>query len=179
MKLLTPLLAVGLILIAGCYEQSPFQANLSDPALEPISSTSNPVMVPFRGAYDETIVLVSLPPPILELELSGEGVATHLGNSTFFGLLQGLGEGVTRIQLTFTGASGDELELSLEGFTSPPDENGDITFFGDWEVTGGSGRFKNGTGCGTYDGFGNLGTAVVFFDGEISKPTGKKPQLNL
>jgi len=62
------------------------------------------------------------------------------------------------------------LETSLEGFTSQPDPEGNITFFGDWTVTGGSGRFRNGTGSGTYFGSGNAAVAPVpiSFDGEIS-----------
>ena len=87
MKLLTSLLAVGLLFVAGCSEETPLQANMSDPALEPIIgieivSNSGPVMVPFRAEYQETFEVV---PP--NIEVSGEGVATYLGNSTIFQIL--------------------------------------------------------------------------------------------
>jgi hypothetical protein len=121
------------------------------------------------------------PPPILNLQLHGEGVATHLGNSTFDGPLQGMDDGVTTAQLTFTAANGDELETSLEGFTSQPDPEGIITFFGDWTVTGGSGRFRNSTGSGTYFGSGPAAgpSAPISFDGEISLPRGRNPRISL
>ena len=184
MKLLTPLLAVGLLLIAGCSEEGPLQGNMPDPVLVlgTSSATSNNVMVPFSWEGVETFVVVQIPPPLpLILQLHGEGVATLLGNSTFDGPLQGWDEGVTTAQLTFTAANGDELETSLEGFTSQPDPEGNITFFGDWTVTGGSGRFRNGTGSGTYFGSGNAAVAPVpiSFDGEISLPRGRNPRISL
>ncbi|MEE9270729.1 MAG: hypothetical protein V3V49_10765 [Candidatus Krumholzibacteria bacterium] len=178
MKLLIPLLAVGLLLITGCYEEGPLQADMSDPALEPISPVS-PVMVPFRGVYDETFVLVPpFPPPIVNVELNGEGFATYLGKSTFFGVLQA-DMGVTTGTIVFSAANGDELEIAAVGFTTPPDATGAQTFSGDWDVTGGSGRFKNATGSGMYDGSGNAftGEGHIIFDGAISQPTGRKPQV--
>jgi hypothetical protein len=170
MKLLTPLLAVGLLLIVGCSEETPLQAHMPDPALEPILATSNPVMVPFRGAYDETFAFV---PP--NFEIHGEGVATHLGNSTFFSPLLP-GDPAATGPLTFSAANGDELATSVVSFVSDPDANGFITFSGSWGVTGGSGRFENATGCGTFDGSGNVFTGVgqISFEGDISQPTGHK-----
>ena len=76
-----------------------------------------------------------------------------------------------------TAANGDEMESSAVGLTSPPDAAGNVTFCGDWKVTGGSGRFKNGTGSGTFDGGGNFftGVAHIIFEGEISRPKGRNP----
>ncbi len=68
------------------------------------------------------------------------------------------------------------METFLVGFTTPPDETGTITFGGEWTVTGGSGRFKNAAGCGTYAGSGDAPTGVgdITFVGEVSQPNGLK-----
>ena len=139
-------------------------------------SNSNPVMVPFKGVYDETFEFV-----FPNVEIEAEGVATYLGNSTFFSpLLPGAEPGDPATgPLTFSAANGDELATFAVSFVEPPDETGFFTFAGSWDVTGGSGRFKNSTGCGTFEGSGSFdtGTGEISFDGEISKPTGRKKNL--
>lgn len=170
MKKLTRMSMLALAFaMVGCSGENPLGTQINRP--DGISElVAPPMMVPFTGVYVETFTLVEpFPPPILNLELHGEGFATHLGNSTFDGPLQGEA-GVTTAQLTFTAANGDELEMSIRGVTIVDEVT--ITFFGDWMVTGGSGRFKNGTGSGTYNGGGPASgnVADIFFDGEISRP---------
>ena len=175
MKLLNPLLAVGLLVvgllvIVGCYEEGPLQADMPDPALatsDPVNDDDSDDMVPFRGAYDETFALVEG-----LVEIHGEGFATHLCKSTFFSVLQPPdvpGDPATG-PLTFSAENGNELETSIGSFVLPPDETGFFIFSGFWTVTGGSGRFKNSTGGGTFEGSGSFatGSGEIRFEGEIS-----------
>jgi hypothetical protein len=180
MKLLTPLLAVGLVLIAGCYEEGPLQVNMPDPALEPISPSFNPVMVPFSAEYDETFEQVSFEFPFNNIEISGVGHGTHLGNSTFFGPVQiNVTNGAETGTVVFTAADGATLSTAIVGVAVV--DGNDISFSGEWTATGGTRRFKNVTGSGTFEGTGTLEPAVgrISFDGEISQPNGRNPQISL
>jgi len=53
-----------------------------------------------------------------------------------------------------TAANGDELEFDFHG-GSMTDAAANITFSGDWEIVGGTGRFGNAQGGGTYEGSAN------------------------
>jgi len=182
MKLLTPLLAVGLLLIAGCFEDGPLQVNPSDPALESMidiePSNSSHVMVPFRGEYDETFVQTSFVFPFNNIELDGVGNATHLGNSTFGGPVQiNVTNGAETGTLVLTAADGATFSTAIVGVALV--DGNDISFSGEWMVTGGTSRFHNATGSGIFYGSGTLEPAVgrIIFEGEISKPTGRAPEV--
>ena len=182
MKSLTPLLAVGLLLVAGCSEETPLQGNMPDPALEPIIgienvSNSDPKMVPFRGEYDETFEQVSFEFPFNNIEISGVGEATHLGNSTIFGPLQiNVTNGAETGTIVFTAPNGATFSTVFVGVALV--DGNDITGEGEWTVTGGTGRFKNLTGSGTASFTGTLEPPVgqISFDGEISQPIGRNPK---
>ncbi|MDH3216352.1 MAG: hypothetical protein OEN01_08675, partial [Candidatus Krumholzibacteria bacterium] len=63
---------------------------------------------------------------------------------------------------------GDELHFSSVGFGLPDQVEDNI--FGEWTITGGTGRFANATGSGTYAGtvFVDTGNAHFTLDGVIS-----------
>lgn len=69
----------------------------------------------------------------------------------------------------FTAANGDQLIGTFSGLAVPNDKGG-FDYWGGYEISGGTGRFSNTTGSGTYYGGadGEVGTAV--FEGKLTKP---------
>lgn len=131
-------------------------------------------LVPFRAAIDsEPIIVGACGPACLELEIGGEGVATYLGRTEIQGpsqvdLLQGLQTGTS----TLTAANGDTIVIAIEGTAqaSGPAPTDPVTFQGAWVVIGGTGRFEDATGSGTYSGSA-AGTVGQFtLEGNISRP---------
>ena len=82
----------------------------------------------------------------------GDGLASHMGLSLFSGHAQAW-LGNTIIQKgdgKLTAANGDYLTVYYEGTAVPSDQGQPIVADGWFVVTGGSGRFENVTGEGTY-----------------------------
>ena len=105
----------------------------------------------------------------LAFEIEAGGLVTHLGRSTltavsevFFPTGEQCGEAVV------TAANGDELWFDFEG-GSATDPTGQITFSGNWAITGGTGRFADAEGGGTYAGSANAasGQGEWFLEGAI------------
>lgn len=90
--------------------------------------------------------------------IEGGGVATHLGRNTLVADSE-VGFGTQCGHTVLTAADGDELEFDFEGGVSPPDPDLNIAFSGTWTITGGTGRFSDAKGGGTYEGTANLLTA--------------------
>jgi hypothetical protein len=69
-----------------------------------------------------------------------------------------------------TTANGDVFEFDADGDTAFDPATGIVTFWGDWEITGGTGRFANATGGGTYEGSASFvtGTGEVTNIGTIT-----------
>ena len=109
------------------------------------------------------------------LDITGIGVGSHLGQVDIegpsqinFATLQQIGTS------TLTGADGSSIEISFAG-TFVPTGPTDATFQGTWTVTGGTGRFNDASGGGTYDGSATVGGAgVLNLHGTLSNP-GRKP----
>ncbi len=124
--------------------------------------------VPFKATAKAYAVAVS-PPPILEIFISGNGHATHMGNisiwqhhfvdlttMTFYG-----GEWV------WTSANGDTVEGGYYGSMVPTSVGFEI--HGYFTINGGTGRFENAVGDGIASGmqyFDN--TADLRLDGTIT-----------
>ena len=89
------------------------------------------------------------------LVIEGGGVATHLGRNTFVADSEA-GLGTQCGHTVVTAADGDELEFDFEGGLTLPDPDLNIEFFGTWTITGGTGRFSDAEGHGTYEGTANL-----------------------
>jgi len=124
--------------------------------------------VPFKATAKAYAVAVS-PPPILEIFITGNGHATHMGNisiwqhhfvdlttMTFYG-----GEWV------WTAANGDTVEGGYYGSMVPTSVGFEI--HGYFTIDGGTGRFENAEGGGIASGmqyFDN--TADLRLDGTIT-----------
>ena len=107
---------------------------------------------------------------------SGVGHASHLGKvtlSTTETLDFVTTPGTLLVQdgrMVMVAANGDELRWAYEGTGSAPDEQGVSTLTGIFLVTGGTGRFADATGSGTFTGTGNAvtGVAIVSYRGSIA-----------
>ncbi len=125
---------------------------------------------PFSGVFSGNVAFTS--PSTAAYQ--GSGTATHLGRSTVVGTVAAVGpancEGfAAQHTITITAADGDQLFLvvtddsCLEG---PNQYHG----LGTFEITGGTGRFTDATGSGTFEGHGdfNAGTFLQTLEGTIS-----------
>jgi hypothetical protein len=126
-------------------------------------------VVPFKARYQTYPVGVVYDPntQIQTAEIPGDGVATHLGNTTFdsdswIDLSQGPPYHQWCIAV-FTAANGDQLYGTLDGTANIG--HGDGTF----QITGGSGRFEGVTGAGVYWFWLDADGWHCHFDGMLTK----------
>ena len=63
--------------------------------------------------------------------------------------------------MVMVAANGDELRWAYEGIGSLPDAQGISELTGTFVITGGTGRFTDATGSGTFLGTGNTVTGVA------------------
>lgn len=168
------LAALTVLPLSGCSDDGPL--DMTSPGSE--LGTANPAKVavarPFKahmlttfgqpGSGDPSFDCDGRPetPPSL---IEGIGEASHLGPTTY--VSDSEVDFYTSIQCgraTFTADNGDQVRIEYSGgFTFDP-ADGNITFAGDWWVTGGTGRFVRATGGGSYE-----GTANAFVQrGEVS-----------
>ncbi|MGI8599567.1 MAG: hypothetical protein ACR2KB_09940 [Chitinophagaceae bacterium] len=127
--------------------------------------------VPFKGSYTTSSVLMQ-PPPNLVHKVSGTGIASHLGKSTF--------EAISNVTVSFpppftvsgtrtiTAANGDQLFTTFTG-TSTPRVNGMNGADLQETIIGGTGRFANASGSFTTKARNNFITSSfrADFDGYI------------
>lgn len=107
---------------------------------------------------------------------SGAGRASHLGRVTLsstetLDFAASPGSVLVREgRMVTVAANGDELHWTYDGTGSLPDENGAVTLSGTFVITGGTGRFSDASGGGTFQGVGNVGTGVasLSYEGAIS-----------
>jgi hypothetical protein len=131
-------------------------------------------LVPFRA------LIQTVPLPVgscgigcLELDISGTGLATHMGGTEMHGPSQV--DVILREQTgtsTLTAAHGDTLEIAFAGTVEfeSPDPTGPVSFEGTWEVTGGTGRFEDSVGGGTYGGTAEGPAGALLLVGRVSRP---------
>ena len=184
------ILILAFVLLVGCSGEGPLEPRSQDFDLSPTGSTraaiphpsgddpvgmdANDGMVPFRGTYATVVAEAGfIPPTTALLDLWGDGYATHLGKSTWYSLSSV--DVVTGVQSGSTveiAANGDEFHYDYLGGSTQDPATGKATFWGDWVVTGGTGRFAGATGGGTYEGTadGTQGTGEITLIGEISRP---------
>ena len=106
----------------------------------------------------------------------GAGRATHLGRVTVSStetvdFTSPTGEVLVQDgQMVVVAANGDELHWSYSGTGTPPDANGDFALSGTFAITGGTGRFADATGGGTFGGPASVVTftADVVYRGAIT-----------
>ena len=139
------------------------------------SSTRAQTSVPFKGVFEGAF---AINPADLQLHFSGEGPASHLGDSSLAGdsQLAPAGPGCFDIAtdaVTLTAANGDQVFLTNAG-QDCFDSTGRIVGAAVFTITGGTGRFAGATGSGstqvvaTPDQTGFAGTFILIFSGHIS-----------
>jgi hypothetical protein len=134
--------------------------------------------VPFRA--DFVVYPTSIaPPPILELDIPGEGNAIHMGKVTLashsFVYFTTPPPFAQTGDMVITAADGATLIGTFEGFSVPdPDTPNGFSFSGTISITGGTGRLEGYTGSGTYTGSAVEGTPSglgdLHFEGTLTKP---------
>lgn len=131
-------------------------------------------LVPFRAVIDsQPLIVGSCGQGCLQLEIGGEGEATHLGRTEIQGpsqvdLLQATQTGTS----TLTAANGDTIVIAFAGTAafSGPAPTDPVTFEGTWVVIDGTGRFEDATGSGTYSGSAAGTVGQFILEGSISRP---------
>ena len=107
---------------------------------------------------------------------AGSGIASHLGRIVSEGHADITGSdgscpgGVANFNVeTLVAANGDELTIASQDVACPTGP-GRYHGTGRWKVTGGTGRFDNATGQGTYDGNADFtaGTFTITLTGTLS-----------
>ncbi len=138
MKKLSILIFVLLVFAAGCIENQ--MVVIEKP------------FVNFKGSYEtisSSTPMGGPPPTALQVEISGEGKASHLGKSTLLAITTQSLVGPPPFSLdggaTFTAANGDEFYTEATG-TAMPDGTGFVDVTTDHTIIGGTGRFKNAKG---------------------------------
>jgi len=148
----------------------------------PIASASESHSTHFKASFSGPFHIIASTPTTITVALTGEGRATHLGDSKISAtvtivLATGVG---TSTDVTITRANGGEHEdsqvekLFLTTVTSetPPSPQGIITLSGTYTITGGSGDLRGARGSGTLSGTVSLpaGTVSQTFSGTITLP---------
>lgn len=132
---------------------------------------------PFKSDITAQASFAETPVPgVLTVTGSGVGHASHLGNVTVstaetLDFVTSPGSLVIRDgTMVMVAANGDELHWAYEGAGSLPDAQGISAFSGTFLVTGGTGRFADATGSGTFHGTGSTitGVAIVSYHGRIA-----------
>jgi hypothetical protein len=132
---------------------------------------------PFKSEVTAQASLAETPVPgVLTLTGSGVGHASHLGNvsvsntETLDFVTSPGGLAIRDGRMVMVAANGDELHWAYEGAGSLPDTQGVSAFSGTFLVTGGTGRFADATGSGTFYGTGDTvtGVANVAYHGTIA-----------
>jgi hypothetical protein len=176
-KQISVLLAVfASLYLISCQKEAntPLEDSLNSSAGSINASQENKMSeagVPFKGCYTTSSNILQ-PPPNLIQQVSGTGIASHLGKSTF--------EAISYVTVsaqppftvsgtrTITAANGDQLFTTFTG-TSTPVVNGmngaDLVE----TITGGTGRFANASGSYTVTARNNFITSSfkACFDGYI------------
>ena len=133
--------------------------------------------VPFRGGLQGDVTR-SGAPPVISVNISATGNATHLGrfalsipHSVDVGTRTAIGE------YLFVAANGDTLTATFTGHSMPLTTDPTVlAIVEDATITGGTGRFADATGSFTaerlYDTI--AGTTTGSFEGSISSPGSSK-----
>ena len=136
------------------------------------AAESRPFVADFAG---QAVFVPTSTPGVLAGTGSGAGRATHLGRFTIsvdemLDVTSPTGEVVLQGQAVVVAANGDELHWSYAATGTPSGDSGDVVLTGTFTFSGGSGRFADATGQGSFEGVGNgvTGRASFSYTGTIS-----------
>jgi hypothetical protein len=112
----------------------------------PSASASD--QVPFRAAFSTEFTSVFVPPSFLSIAVTGQGNASHMGETSAVtdNQVVNLEDGSATATYTLTGANGDTVVLEM--IFQVTEIPGGVSFEGSYTVTGGTGRFDGATGDG-------------------------------
>lgn len=131
-------------------------------------------LLPFRALFQTVPIPVgSCGDGCLEFEISGTGQATHMGRTGIQGPSQvNVILSVQAGTSTLTAANGDTLVIAFAGTVDfeSPDPTGPVSFDGTWKVIGGTGRFEDAVGGGTYNGTAEGPAGILRLLGHVSHP---------
>lgn len=138
-------------------------------ALALTSTTLAASGVPFKGAM-QAVEIYTVNFPILKVDASGSGNATHLG--TFTVSYHDVVDLITLTgpdSLTFVAANGDSLFADGTGKATPTETPNVLRIVETFAITGGTGRFAGATGSFTITRLLNTVTGATSgtFDGTI------------
>src|SRR6267143_1235689 len=112
---------------------------------------------PFNGSFSGSFALTSSG---TKATITGSGVREHMGetsfaaSSTITGPAASCEHGFTATeQETFTAANGDKVFTSSNDVLCPTSAN-TFQITGSWTITGGTGRFEDASGTGTFHALG-------------------------
>ena len=146
------LIVLSLCLLAAACSQEP-GSQISPTSASPVAATQmaaiHATSLPFRGDISGTTEGFFTPPATLEIILSGEGNATHLGRFTSEEHAVGtFPNPVATGTWVFTAANGDRLFATTESIGTPVGPGiDDVKTVA--TITGGTGRFVDASGSFT------------------------------
>jgi hypothetical protein len=164
MKYLTFFLMLALLVMAGCSNENPFEAQPQNVSLDNAAPASlakkGTKQVTIKGNFETTfqfipIVVVDGVPVIVSTPFHGTGRVSHLGKST---VSSSQTVDFTTVPPTLTGtdefiaANGDKLYATHTGISGAPDAAGNVTFSGEYIFTGGTGKFTGANGSAAFTG---------------------------
>ena len=139
------------LLAAACSQDagSPISPTSASPLTAAQTAATHATSLPFRGDISGTTLGVFTPPATLEIILSGEGDATHLGRFTSEEHAIGtFPSPVATGTWVFTAANGDRLFATTESTGTPVGPGvDDVKTVA--TITGGTGRFADASGAFT------------------------------
>ena len=134
-------------------------------------------MRPFRADFTgQAVFTPTATPGVLAGATSGAGRAAHFGrvslsSTELLDFASAPGSLLLRDgRMVMVAANGDELYWSYEGGGPLPRADGTAVFSGTFVITGGTGRFADAAGSGSFDGVGSVadGGAAIAYTGTIS-----------
>ncbi|KAA0231952.1 hypothetical protein EDS67_00725 [candidate division KSB1 bacterium] len=180
MKCFTLFLMLALLVMVGCSNESPFEAQPQNGSLENAASLEKKgkKQVSIKGSFETTFQFIPLVcvdgsgtpvdcgtagaiPVVVSTPFEGVGRLSQLGKSTVSSE-QTVDFTKTPPELTgtdvFTMSKRDKLYATHSGISGAPDAQGNVTFSGEYVFTGGTGKFKGASGSAEFTGTASLAT---------------------
>jgi hypothetical protein len=169
-------LSVLFVVSSMCFLASCQKENVTAPESEnksiSVKEKMNELGVPFKASFNN-VSQVLAPPPIVQIQITGEGRGSHIGKAT---LVANLKVNVTTTPLftisgtaVITAANGDQIFFSVIS-SRAANVTGAYTHISYNTVTGGTGRFEDATGSfeGTIIANTKSMNSMVSYEGYIS-----------
>lgn len=138
---------MAIVLLVSCQKEDMQQLQETAGRAAPQASMKE-AGVPFKASF-ETVLTAIAPPPNMVQRVTGTGIASHMGASTF--------EAISNVTVAFpppfavygtrtiTAANGDKIYTSFTGTSTPVVEGKNGADLQE-TITGGTGRFANASG---------------------------------